>query len=106
MDLFFIDGGANPPAPEAEIWDIAADGRMRITSFCHLDDFADTYRVLNTERPVHFAWLAESDGESPLISWDVRSGREPVGEGPADADAAKKKKWVPHNRTPPPNWRP
>jgi hypothetical protein len=46
-------------------------------------DFADLYRILQTEKPVFFEW--EADGNGSFLWFGLSTGREPPGEGPIDA---------------------
>jgi hypothetical protein len=46
-------------------------------------DFDPTYRILNTEKPV-FLHLRVHGHEHRLLSFDVSTSEEPVGEGPVD----------------------
>jgi hypothetical protein len=48
-----------------------------------LADFDPLYKVVNTERPVYAHWRSEA-GEEKIISIDVSTSEEPIGEGPVD----------------------
>jgi hypothetical protein len=46
-------------------------------------DFEPTYRILNTEKPV-FLHLRVQGDEHRLLSFDISTSEEPLGEGPTD----------------------
>jgi hypothetical protein len=46
-------------------------------------DFEPTYRILNTEKPVFVHFRVHGDGNR-LLSLDVSTSEEPIGEGPVD----------------------
>jgi hypothetical protein len=46
-------------------------------------DFEPTYRILNTEKPVFVHFRIHGDGNR-LLSLDVSTSEEPIGEGPVD----------------------
>ena len=48
-----------------------------------LSDFAPTYQILNTEKPVFVHFRIHGD-ENRLLSLDVSTSEEPLGEGPVD----------------------
>lgn len=48
-----------------------------------LSDFAPTYQILNTEKPVFAHYRLHGD-ENRLLSLDVSTAEEPLGEGPVD----------------------
>jgi hypothetical protein len=48
-----------------------------------LADFDPTYNILNTEKPVYIHFRIDGD-EHRLLSFDVSTSEEPVGEGPVD----------------------
>jgi hypothetical protein len=51
-----------------------------------LADFDPTYRILNTEKPVYFYFRVQGI-DHHLLSVDLSTSQEPVGEGPVDASA-------------------
>jgi hypothetical protein len=46
-------------------------------------DFAPIYQILNTEKPVFAHYRIHGD-ENRLLSLDVSTSEEPIGEGPVD----------------------
>jgi hypothetical protein len=48
-----------------------------------LADFEPTYHILNTEKPVFTHFRIHGD-DNKLLSFDVSTSEEPVGEGPVD----------------------
>ncbi len=47
-------------------------------------DFEPTYHILNIEKPVYFFYRLQGS-EDRLLSFDVSTSEEPVGEGPSDS---------------------
>src|SRR4029453_4144965 len=48
-----------------------------------ISDFAPIYQILQTEKPV-FAHFRTHGAENRLLSLDVSTSEEPIGEGPVD----------------------
>jgi hypothetical protein len=46
-------------------------------------DFEPTYQILNTEKPVYVHYRVHGD-ENRLLSLDISTSEEPIGEGPVD----------------------
>jgi hypothetical protein len=48
-----------------------------------LADFEDAYRIVQTEKPVFVHWTTDPD-EEKLMSFDLSTSEEPLGEGTPD----------------------
>jgi len=48
-----------------------------------ISDFAPTYQILNQEKPVYAHYRIHAD-ENRLLSLDISTSEEPLGEGPVD----------------------
>lgn len=49
-----------------------------------ISEFDVIYRILNTEKPVYFYFRIQGI-DHRLVSFDLSTSQEPVGEGPADS---------------------
>ena len=47
------------------------------------EDFDPTYKILNEEKPVYAHFRVHAD-ENRLLSFDLSTSEEPLGEGPVD----------------------
>lgn len=54
-----------------------------VVAYAHISDFEDMYRILQSEKPVHFNWAA--DAANKLHWFQISTNEEPLGEGPKDA---------------------
>jgi hypothetical protein len=61
----------------------ANDATGFVVANMRVGDFDPMYNLLQTERPVYVHWRIDPD-ENKLLSIDVSTSEEPVGEGPVD----------------------
>lgn len=53
-----------------------------VVAYANISDFEDMYRILQSEKPVHFNWYADSANQ---LQWfQVSTNEETLGEGPRD----------------------
>ena len=53
-----------------------------IVGYANISDFADMYKILQSEKPVHFNWYADAANK---VQWfQISTNEEPLGEGPRD----------------------
>lgn len=53
-----------------------------VVGFAPVSDFEDMYKILQSEKPVHFHWAA--DNQDKLYWFGITTAEEPPGEGPGD----------------------
>jgi len=53
-----------------------------VVAYAPISDFADMYHILQSEKPVHFYWYADTANK---VQWfQITTNEEPIGEGPRD----------------------
>lgn len=53
-----------------------------VVAYAPISDFEDMYKILQSEKPIHFNWYADNANK---IQWfQIGTTDEPIGEGPRD----------------------
>lgn len=53
-----------------------------VVCYAPISDFEDMYRILQSEKPIHFNWHADAANK---VQWfQISTNEEPLGEGPKD----------------------